>query len=62
MMVRKVHRGCQRARGQLSTARHLFGGGVAQTVTGQLEHRHVTNDLRLRLGSGPRNRGRIEIR
>jgi N-formylglutamate amidohydrolase len=39
----------------------LFCSGVAQTVTGQLQSRHASNDLRPRLGGEPYNRGRIEI-
>jgi N-formylglutamate amidohydrolase len=41
---------------------NLFGGYVAQTVTGQLQSRHASNDLRPRLGGEPYNRGRIVIR
>jgi hypothetical protein len=41
---------------------NFFGGGVAQMVTGQLQRRPASNDLRLQLGGGSYNRGRIEIR
>lgn len=41
---------------------NLFGGGVVQMVTGHLQRHPTSHDLRLRLGGGSHNRGRVELR
>jgi hypothetical protein len=41
---------------------NLFGGGVVQMVIERLQRRPASHDLRLRLGGGSNNRGRVEIR
>lgn len=41
---------------------NLYGGDAIQVVLGQLQRRDPTHDLRLRLGGGSLNRGRVEIR
>jgi hypothetical protein len=41
---------------------NLFGGGVVQMVTGQLQRHPMSHDLRLQLGGGSNNRGRVELR